>query len=366
MAIPLCEYFGKCGGCSGQHIDYTLQLENKKNRLSKVTNFSEVKVFSAKEYHYRNRIDFFFYPGGIGLRDKSGKIIAVEKCVIAEEGINELLSEVKDYFLKNNLFNLNTPKSTFLSVTIRVTHCNDSGLCFVLNENSPLLDQGVEAIKSFSKQSSAKNILINVGASLDTINYAEELLIKGENKLEEKYLGKTFYHPLNSFFQNNFVLAEKMQEQVHALLESYGTTSSYLLDLYAGVGTFGIINANLFKAVTLIENVSSAIAMAKLNIIKNEVKNAEALVLDAKHLRRIKFKQPLWVITDPPRSGMEMQTIQQIKELKPIVLIYISCNLEQLRKDLLKFKNYKVNSVALFDLFPQTLHAEAVVELVRG
>jgi tRNA/tmRNA/rRNA uracil-C5-methylase (TrmA/RlmC/RlmD family) len=43
----------------------------------------------------------------------------------------------------------------------------------------------------------------------------------------------------------------------------------------------------------------------------------------------------------------------------------VSCNVEQLGKDLPKFKNYRIKSAAMFDLFPQTLHSESVVELVR-
>ena len=77
------------------------------------------------------------------------------------------------------------------------------------------------------------------------------------------------------------------------------------------------------------------------------------------------FNEQLFVITDPPRSGMHPKTILQLKELQPKVIIYISCNINQLKKDLPKFKDYKIKSAALFDLFPQTLHSEGVVELVK-
>jgi len=76
------------------------------------------------------------------------------------------------------------------------------------------------------------------------------------------------------------------------------------------------------------------------------------------------LSSPLFVVTDPPRSGMDVKTIYHLNEVKPKVIIYISCNIEQLAKDLPKFKNYKLKSAALFDLFPQTPHCEGVVELV--
>jgi tRNA/tmRNA/rRNA uracil-C5-methylase (TrmA/RlmC/RlmD family) len=183
--------------------------------------------------------------------------------------------------------------------------------------------------------------------------------------LQEEYLGKKFLYSVQGFFQNNTNMAVKMQEYVHELLKKYPTQSSYLLDLYAGVGTFGIINAELFKEVNIIESFAPCIETAKVNLENNNIKNAQAQVLDAKNLRRVKFKSPLYVITDPPRVGMDEKTIICLKELKPDVIIYISCNHQQLSKDVPKFKDYEVKSVAIFDLFPQTAHLETVVELVK-
>ena len=97
MAKSKCPYAGNCGGCSAQHIDYNKQLENKKNILSNVLNFKEIEIFYGKEYGYRNRMDFIFYAGGVGLRKKRQwrKIVDVERCEIVNEKINELLKEVR-------------------------------------------------------------------------------------------------------------------------------------------------------------------------------------------------------------------------------------------------------------------------------
>ena len=89
------------------------------------------------------------------------------------------------------------------------------------------------------------------------------------------------------------------------------------------------------------------------------------MVLSGGQIGRLKFTSPLYVITDPPRVGMEQKAIAELHKLKPEVIIYISCSVEQLQKDLAKFKGYVLKSAALFDLFPQTNHMEAVVELVR-
>jgi 23S rRNA (uracil1939-C5)-methyltransferase len=100
------------------------------------------------------------------------------------------------------------------------------------------------------------------------------------------------------------------------------------------------------------------------NLQLNNLKNIEAFAMDSKYLPKLNLKSPLYVITDPPRTGMDPKTILALKQLKPKLIIYISCNPQQLSKDLFKLREYKVVSSALFDLFPQTPHSEAVVELI--
>jgi len=73
MTEPLCKYFNECGGCSLQHIDYNIQVENKKKNLINFIKFSkidDIKVFSGNPYYYRNRMDMIFHKKGIGFRKK--------------------------------------------------------------------------------------------------------------------------------------------------------------------------------------------------------------------------------------------------------------------------------------------------------
>jgi tRNA/tmRNA/rRNA uracil-C5-methylase (TrmA/RlmC/RlmD family) len=150
-----------------------------------------------------------------------------------------------------------------------------------------------------------------------------------------------------------------------SILESHDTKDAHLLDLYGGVGTLGIVNADLFSGVTLMENNEPSIEAAQINIEKNNVKNASAVLLDAKNLKKIDLPDNLFVITDPPRTGMEPKTIEELNKLKPKVILYVSCNVSQLAREIQKLRNYSVKSAALFDFFPQTNHSESVVELVR-
>ena len=400
MAIPRCPYFGKCGGCTGQHIDYNVQLENKRVLLWRAVRdhlkIEDVKAFSGEEYNYRNRMDFAFVnnsedqirqssAAGLGLREK-GKwhsIVDIKRCEISEPALNSLLAEVRDFFSarETDVFNIRESTGTFRYAVIRVTSSGDSSISFVINEDSGKRDDAMDIIKEFAEQTAAKNVLVILMPHETDMSIGEvHKVIKGSDMLQENLLGKAFYYSSQGFFQNNSAMAAEMQKYCNELLkrhaaaekkENWGKNgekekaSTQLLDLYAGVGTFGVINASLFRRVTMVESVPQCIEAMKRNCEENDVKNADAVLLDAAKLSRLapQLTRPLYVMTDPPRSGMSEKTIIALKRLKPKVMIYISCNLLQLAKDIPKFKDYSVRSAALFDLFPQTLHAEGIVEM---
>ena len=356
MSVPLCRCFGKCNGCASQHIEYATQLENKRRNLENAIKFYDIKVIYDKEYFYRNKMDFLFRNGKIGFRNRTQQIIDIEECVIADKKINTLLGEIRSTF-KN--------QTGIISAVIR-TPADDSCINFILDTKSMKLKECVEQIKEFSKKTSAESIVVSYAEKTDRgLDMKESFAEKGTDFLREKYLGKEFIYSSFGFFQNNRAVAEKMQKYVNETLKKYRTEKCTLLDLYGGVGTFGIINSSLFKNVIIAENDKNCIEAADKNIVLNNAKNTAALVLDAKKLKKLALPKELFVITDPPRSGMDEETITQLKKLEPEAIICISCNILQLKKDIPKFKKYKLKTAALFDMFPQTNHIEAVVELVK-
>jgi len=366
MAEPLCKYFGECGGCAIQHLDYETQLEQKKRSVESSINFKDIEVFSDQPYHYRNRMDFIFGKNLVGFRKKErwNQLVDTERCVISNESINNLLKEVRESFLACDFFDIEKQAGTFKFAVIRAPG-NDSSITFVLNDKSMRLGEAVEKIKEFAEKTSANNVLVAYSDNKSSASFGEEYFVaKGKDMIKEKLLGKEFSYSVQGFFQNNTAMAEKMQQYCHEKLKKYDTKNAYLLDLYGGVGTFGIMNADLFRSVTIVESVKSCIDAAEINIKENNIGNAKALVLDAAKIKKLDLPQPLFVITDPPRSGMDHKTIEELKKLRPSVIIYISCNVKQLGKDIAKFKKYKIKSAAMFDLFPQTPHIEAIVELV--
>ena len=366
MAEPLCKYFGKCGGCSAQHIDYELQVENKRTWIAQAIGFEDVKAFSGKPYNYRNRMDFIFHNQGLGFREKNrwDSIVDIEECVISDERMNVISKSIREFFKGADAFDARKHSGTYRYAVIR-TPRGDESVSFVLNSDSNKIKEAVERIKEFARISDVKNIIVTYVKSNSDVSISDDyFVVKGKDVLKETYLGKTFSYSVQGFFQNNSGMAEKMQEYCHELLKKYGTSKAYMLDLYGGVGTFGIINSGLFRNVTIVEEFHGSVDAANRNIKENNLTNVTAIAMDAKQLQKLKLFSPLYVLTDPPRSGMHPKAIKNLNDLKPEVIIYVSCNPQQLKKEITHFRGYEIKSAAMFDLFPQTPHCESVIELV--
>ena len=368
MTEPLCPNFGSCGGCSFQDIDYSEQLEDKKRRLSEAIRFNNIQVFSGQEYNYRNRMDFVFHSWGLSLRERGSwrKMVNIEHCPISNNKLNEILTEVREFFKDVFYFDVEKQFGTYCYAVIRTT-INDSSVSIVLNKKSKKKEEAVEYIKEFAKITSIHNVIVTYTPHNRNVSVSDEYdVIKGSDRLRSEYLGYSFYFPVQGFFQVNQKVAKKVHIYCRKLLSSPDFKNAQLLDLYGGVGTFGIINSPQFKEVLIIENYEPAIMAAQKNITENKRDNARTVSLDARNLKDMDLSGPLCIILDPPRSGMHPKTVKRLNELKPEVLIYVSCNPKHLGNDLLALDKYRIKSAALFDMFPQTPHMEAVVELVTG
>jgi len=366
MAKPLCPYFGKCGGCSFQDVDYAEQLETKKQRILEAVDVEDIQVFSGREYFYRHRMDLVFHEGGLGFKERGAwyNIVDVERCVISDEKLNEFIREIRAFFSGVDVFHVKKKRGTFRYAVIR-TPPTDSSISIVLNQESPGLEEAEAKIREFAKITSAYNVLMTLVPPNRGVSVSEEFtVIKGREMLKEEYVGKKFWYPIQGFFQNNHDVAEKMHIYINGLFREHKTQNAHLLDLYGGVGTFALVNAKLFKEVVSIENSERAVEAAEKNIEENKVDNVHPLLQDSKQLKQIELGKPLFVVVDPPRTGIHPRAVKRLNELKPEAIIYVSCNVNQLRDDLGKLVWYKIKSAALFDLFPQTPHIETVAELI--
>jgi len=312
-------------------------------------------------------MDFIFHPRGLGFRKKGDwrSIVDVPTCPISNPAINALLAELRNAFTDVDAFDPKRHTGTFRYAVIRAPP-GDSSVSFVLNADSMKLGEAIDRIKAYAQVSTANNIVVTRVPAQTDVSIAEDFfVVKGKDKLEESFLGKKFHYGVQGFFQNNHTMAESMQRYVRDVLTSYANPSTHLFDLYGGVGTFGIVNADQFKRVTIVEGYAPAITCADENVRLNGITNGMAQVLDDSKFKRLEFPMDSVVVTDPPRSGMHPKAIEALNAALPKVIVYISCNIEQLARDVPKFSKYIVKSAALFDLFPHTPHCEGVAVFER-
>jgi len=334
-----CPYFGTCRGCQTQHLPYEVQLENKKKNLSAIL-CRDFEVFGSEPFGYRNRMEFLFNSNGPALR--TGKsLVNVEACPICDDSINRMLGQMKFESYPFNCLVLRSAKETSAS--------------FVLDKEDDN-SEAIALVEGFASRTDIDNVIITF--SEDDAYSEDFFMVKGSDTLHEALLGKDFEFSVQGFFQNNTAIAEKMHAWVRERLQP----GKQLLDLYAGVGTFGIINTDKFERVVIAESFRKCIDSANNNIKANNVSNAKAFALDARQIARLDLI-PSTIILDPPRSGIDPKALAEIRKLGAKQIFYVSCNPHKLKKDLAKMKEYKMRSAALFDMFPQTNHYEAVVEL---
>ncbi|HWF18477.1 MAG TPA: TRAM domain-containing protein [Verrucomicrobiae bacterium] len=303
---PQCRYFGDCGGCQYQHIDYAAQLRLKHKQICDLFERiggikSEViapVVPCPQPYGYRNRImirsqwDKFKQGLNIGfIRADNRLVVDIEECKIAEPALNEQIQYVRAH----------PPPKGGIKVVLRVA---------------------------------AENWEV----------------------------------PKDSFFQNNFFLLPKLVETVRERLRESG--NRFLVDVYCGVGFFGIEVADLVEAFAGVELDQMAIKAARRNAAARNLTNGEFLTGRAEEMlpelmRRFPAVKTT-VVLDPPRTGCPPESLTLLQEVKPKQVIYVSCHPATMARDLnvLCSKGvFDLLRVIPLDMFPQTQHVECVADL---
>jgi 23S rRNA (uracil1939-C5)-methyltransferase len=191
---------------------------------------------------------------------------------------------------------------------------------------------------------------------------------KGGIKVVLRKFPENWEVPRDSFFQNNFFLLPELVRTVRQFLQESG--SRYLIDLYCGVGFFGIETAGLVERFVGVEMDKRAIEAARANAAKRAIGNGKFLLGDApEFLPKILAELPpeeTTLLIDPPRTGCPPESLRLIAEKKPRQIIYVSCHPATLARDLkilCESRAYDVKRVKPLDMFPQTQHVECVADV---
>jgi len=333
---PICPYYDLCGGCNIMHLNYEKQLEYKKEKVNEILkkygniDFDIKEIISSDEFYYRNKVTFQVKEKVGFYKDNTYDLICVDKCYIADKKINEILENLKKLDLKG-VYQIIIRTSKFLNQTM-----------IVFKTNSEL------------------NFDINILDVDSVIMYKDEYkTLKGNDYILEKLGDLTFMISPDSFFQVNSKNTLNLYNKVLEFAEL--NKNETVLDLFCGTGTIGLFLARYCKSVVGIEINKYAVEDAKKNSKLNNINNIEFICDDAKN---VKIKDLDVVVVDPPRSGLDIKTINYLKELECKKIVYVSCDPMTLARDLkLLSDKYEVKDISLVDMFPNTYHVETVVKL---
>lgn len=331
----LCPYSDICGGCHIIDMDYKDQLIYKEQKIKELfrKTFKEdliiKNVISDCNTNYRNKITLHVKEKKLGFyKEESNDLVEIDYCIIAKEEINNIIEKLKQLVKINNI----------TDIVIR----SNKGI---------LLD---------IKGSVSSDVLLDIFNDIDVI-YLNNKLIKGEGVIYEEVLDKIFKISPKSFFQVNTKVCSKIFDKVR----NYIKDNNYkkVLDLYCGTGIIGILISSLVEDVVGIEVVSDAIRNAIDNKELNKINNID-FICDKVENRISEFKNIDLIIVDPPRSGLDKNSINSILKISPKDMIYISCDPATLMRDLsLLSSNYEIVEFSIADMFPNTYHVESIVFL---
>lgn len=394
---PRCKYFGFCGGCKQQDLDYTQQIAHKQEQVEDIFKhdggFSDFQIENILPteniFFYRNKMEFSFSDSqwliniDVNVKSKKGfflglhvpnnfeKILDIEECFLQSELSSRILNFTREFFKKRNatIYNTKTHSGYLRNIIIRQSQKTSDLMINLVtfDENELLMKEYVsEAISRFPEITTIVNNISKKKASIAVGDY--EIVYHGSGFIHDKIGNYKFRISANSFFQTNTIQAEKLYSTALEYTELKGDEIIY--DLYSGAGTIAIYVSEFAKEVYGFESVESSIYDAKENLDINKVDNVTFIQADL-YKSFLAFTnvlpKPDVVILDPPRGGMHSVTVKDVLELSPQKIVYVSCNPSTQVRDIKMFAEggYKLIKIRPVDMFPHTYHIENVALLIK-
>jgi 23S rRNA (uracil1939-C5)-methyltransferase len=400
---PFCEHFGTCGGCSWQHINYKTQLQYKHQQvIDNLERLGGLKLpavnailGSSSEKYYRNKLDFTFTANrwltpseliagqafgdsGLGyhIPRMYDKVFDVQECYLQPNPSNDIRLAAKEIAGREAIpfFDLRKQVGFIRTLTIRTANTGEVMIILqVTYDKIEWIDKILSHLADKFPQLTSINYIIN-GKRNDTFQDLDIVCWRGKPFITEQMPkpggsgSLQFRVGPKSFYQTNSVQAHELYKVAFKMADLKGTELVY--DLYTGTGTIANFVADHARHVVGLEYVAASIEDAHVNASINNISNTSFFAGDIKDLLNESFLaahgRPEVVITDPPRAGMHEDVCRMLLKTDAQRIVYVSCNPATQARDLkILSENYEIAEVQPVDMFPQTVHVENVVKLVR-
>ncbi|NJE60168.1 23S rRNA (uracil(1939)-C(5))-methyltransferase RlmD [Thermococcus sp. 21S7] len=353
-----CLHFGKCGGCLWQGLKYKEQLRLKSKLFERITGISAPVKGSPQIWNFRNVSNFIVTTGGIGLKEYGNPlgVVNLSECRTFSKRTPEYLHALRAFLSETGLepWDLKRKAGEIHYLQVREGKFTGEVMVNLIAHTKPL-EEVAEAFRDYF--SFADSLYWSLKTEGRDDPRGEPELLGGEPFIRERIEDVTYLIHPNSFFQTNSYALGLLLRAVEGF-----TNGEKVLDLYSGVGTFGVWLAKRGFAVEGVELNPFAVEVARKNVELNVV-NARFRVGRAEETPIGDYDT---AIVDPPRKGLREAAELLVKSGVERV-VYVSCNPKAFRLDYenhLK-KAYRIEDAILIDMFPHTPHVEAVVELRR-
>lgn len=381
-ATPDCETYKRCGGCNLRHIDYKETLNIKRAKVQNLVNKALSKSIEVlptigmeNPYNYRNKAQ---YPVGTNrscapvfgvFAKRTHEIIPIKECKIQKqvsyEIANFVLQEMEKFGV--SVYNEKTGKGLVRHIITKVGIKTDEIMVVIVINGKEMPHELTIANNIIDKFSNVRTVVKNINTKNTNVIMGEKNeVIVGRGYITDKLGDYIFKISPMSFYQVNPIQAEALYNT--AIEKASITNEDVVCDLYCGIGTIGIFASKYAKKVYGIEIVKQAIEDAKNNANLNNINNIDFICGDVEEafetlIKKEKVK-PDVVIVDPPRRGLDENTINNILKLKVNRVIYISCNPATMVRDLKMMEDmYEIKEIQPVDMFPFTSHVECVVAM---
>ncbi|HEU0050571.1 MAG TPA: 23S rRNA (uracil(1939)-C(5))-methyltransferase RlmD [Patescibacteria group bacterium] len=373
--IPPCPFAGICGGCLWQHVKKEAQRESKSKMINEA--FAEAghneriknTLPCPDPFYYRNRMDYVWgWNGELGLKAYGAwnRYLDLTNCLLLDQETPAILALARTLSADLRLVPWDAKKQSgdLRYFVIRLGKNTSERMITLVVHDANRFSESMrqELVKRFAPH--CTTLYLGENPSITDLSLSKNLFrLHGNEFLTEEVNGLRYLIHPNSFFQTNTKMAAQLQTTVLSFLGDLHQTR--LLDLYCGLGFFGIAAAHEGATIFGYELDAEAISLAKKNAALNGVdRQTEFASGPAESLVWSEWN-PDTVILDPPRAGLHPRVIKRLLEQKPRTMVYVSCNYHSFVKELALFKTaYQLEQMIALDLFPQTPHVELVSKLV--
>ena len=352
-----CEYFGTCGGCQYQHAAYLQQVEIKLDILretlerAKLSALPHITPVHAEPFAYRNRVRLHIQRQPFALCYKkraSHANLPITHCPISAPLLEQAIAAVTrtgakyiSEFDEIEFFTNEAQSELLVSLWTRQR----------IRDLSHALKQFCETLQQDVPEFSGAAIF-----SVDKNEAYKKIATWGAQSLSYRVEGHVYKVSIGAFFQVNRFLVDRLIQLV-----TKDRSGRLAWDLYAGVGLFAQPLSQRFEQLLAVEAAPSSSGDLKINLPHGRTVRSGTLEFLGQH----RGATPELVVVDPPRSGLGSDVTSLLTKVRPQTIVYVSCDPATLSRDLhaLVESGYRLTSMHMVDLFPQTFHLESVTVL---